>query len=180
MPARQYEKADCNEQAVLGVQYEVAEASIVANGGGEMDIVIVFGNPVTRRIVWVPYGSEIKIDEKEFIVKRGNLRSYQGDRLFTHDQSLDCLVEKDKKTYSLFDFRGKKTQVSVLNNSFLSALEQSLFDWYHYKLEPVDTSSFNQLERYGVLREWRSRFRNSPFGGLNQLARRVEKLERKL
>lgn len=153
---RQYERADCSATAVEGQKLEIAETPINAHIGGTVDKVLIFGNPETREIVWVPYKSVVEIDGELYKVKRGNLDIFVGSREFTRDQSVECLSDKNGRLHSMNDFIDREATVKKINSSRLGNLSQYLFDWQHKKLEPVNTYSFEQLERYGLLKPWKT------------------------
>ena len=147
MSARQYEKVDCYlEDITKGQQLEIVTVSMPANGGGECDMVYGFGNLQNKHLVWLPYNSKVDIEGKEYKVVRGELKKYDGDRMFTKDQSLNCLLDQQGNPHSLIDFKDKYAYVTELNNSRIEGFLQYLFDKKHKKLEPVDTMSFDQME----------------------------------
>lgn len=122
---RQYEKNDCVEKAKIGQKLEIGYSVISISPGCEVDYVAIFGNPETMKVVFVPFGSKIKIGDEEYKIIQG--KKYAGKRYaptrkynpgvgpeygkITGDiwnYSTECLLDKDKKLHSLEDFMGKE------------------------------------------------------------------------
>jgi len=161
---RQYEKVDCIEDVKEGQKLEIGVSHINACIGGQVDLVLVFGNPKTMKNVWVPYNSKVEIDGREYKVLRGKLNRDVGDRLFTHDQSIECLLDKEGKLHHMSDFcprytkRKEEVIIKEIYNSKWGAFLQYWFDRRHRKLEQADTSSMEQFVRYGIRKPWQSGF----------------------
>jgi len=178
---RQYEKCDCTALIKEGVPFlrnaylpknfylgtseysidpdkgqnlEITETPINANLGGQVDPVLVFRNPDTEQIVWVPYNSKVQIGDKEYIILRGELAEYKGARGFTEDQDIKCIQDSNRKVYSMDEFLGEGARVTRLYDSWIGEILQYLFDRKHRKLEPVNTGSLEQLKRYGMFKPW--------------------------
>ncbi len=163
MPERQYELMDCLENGIIGAVYRIGYANSIDNKFGHEDKVIGFNNPKTRKIVFIPYGSMIRMDGLEYIVERGKLKPYEGERMFegkgvivnrrifTHDQDIRCL-RNNHGISSMLDFMEKKAEVIKLNDSVTARLERYFFDVAHNKLPPNGSFKDN-LVRYGLLKK---------------------------
>jgi hypothetical protein len=122
---RQYEKKDCVEEAKKNQKLGIGRSCISIPTYGEVDYVVVFGNDQTNKIVFVPFGSKIKIEDEEYKIIEGE--KYAGKRYcktqeYTlpwyrlnpkvsygeYDHSSKCLLDKDKKLHDLEDFIGKE------------------------------------------------------------------------
>ncbi|MCH7568881.1 MAG: hypothetical protein IIA87_05680 [Nanoarchaeota archaeon] len=150
MAVRQYERVDCQENAVLGQRYDIAEAWI--SGVFGTDIVTIFGNQLTDKIVWVPYGSELMIDQRPYTLKKGNLSRFSGDRGYTKNQSNDCLQDEQGELHSMYDMRGRSALVERLNNSMSARAKQFLFDLIHNKLKDRQPLTLSQMQKTGILK----------------------------
>lgn len=130
---RQYEKEDCVEVAKRNQKLGIGNSVISISPGCEVDYVAVFGNDQTKNIVWVPFGSKIKIENKEYKIIEGE--KYAGKRycktkeytlpwyrlkpkvsVGKYNHSTKCLLDNDKKLHSLEDFMGK--EVIFLGRNF--------------------------------------------------------------
>ena len=125
---RQYEKCDCVEYAKRGQNLRVGISWISISPGCEVDYVAVFGNPETHKVVWVPFGSRIKIENGEYEIIEGE--KYAGKRycktqeytlpwwmsrakisVGEYDHSSQCLLDKNKKLHNLEEFMDKEVVV---------------------------------------------------------------------
>jgi len=132
MGRRQYERSDCLEKCYLGQELEIGIAQITANMGGEVDPVHTFGNPANKKVVWVPYGSRIEMEDGErYIVIKGKKRPWliyfggplMSDRGPNHvDSSIECLLDESGKLHSMWDFRGEIIKIISLKRGFFSSL----------------------------------------------------------
>jgi len=124
---RQYEKWECLEEGMTDGIYEVVSVIATANPLGEVQRVLFFGNPVTMKTVWIPYNSQIKINNETYTVKKGK-KIYSGDRWgvgHNSEQSIECIVDKNGTSYSMEKFLGESTEVMMLYEhplSFISRL----------------------------------------------------------
>ncbi len=101
---RQYEYRHCIEKKVdKGQVLHVGFANVVT-GICDTDLTIVFSNPKTKNVVWVPYGSEVKIEDKVYEVIQGEVFQGRNERCF----SSNCLLDEKRELYNLNDYRGKK------------------------------------------------------------------------
>lgn len=130
---RQYEKEDCVEVAKRNQKLGIGTATISISPGCEVDYVAVFGNPETNKIVFVPFGSKMKIENEEYKIIKGEKyagKRYAPTRKYNPgvgpeygkitgeiwNYSAECLLDKDKKLHSLEDFMGK--EVIFLGRNF--------------------------------------------------------------
>ena len=146
---RQYERQDCNAFVRKDQELEVAyvQASIYATGS--CDMVLIFGNPKTREVVWIPYSSRVQIEGEEFKVLRGE--SFHGRRgPDTPSQSVECLLDEDGNLHSMYDFMNQKATVIEVCSSKSEAIRQLLFDRKHGKLEP-GKNLVDLLRNYAVI-----------------------------
>jgi len=142
--ARQYEKMDCFEDTVKGQVLHVVDIPMYANGAGDVDRVVVFGNPQTKRVVWVPYNSEVSIDCVRYKVLRGKLKNHKWNvgkfgwfdsaRGYTSDQDIECLVNLEGKVHSIKDFECRDVYVSKVANSTLNKFLIYMYDKRNNKL----------------------------------------------
>ncbi|RLG16600.1 hypothetical protein DRN69_00375 [Candidatus Pacearchaeota archaeon] len=139
-----------------GQNLEITEIPINANLGGQVDPVLVFRNPDTEQIVWVPYNSKVQIGDGEYTVLRGELAEFKGARGFTKDQDIKCIRDQNGKVYDMDEFLGEGARVTRLYDSWIGEILQYLFDKKHHKLEPVNIGSFEQLKRYGMFKLWKT------------------------
>ena len=130
---RQYEKNDCPEDSFVGQELEVCRS--VSSVWNEADLVVGFGNPKTRKLVWVPYGSKVSIDCQGYDIIRGELYKTGGLRVWTRDQSVVCLRNRDGILESIDTHFKKPAKVIYLEDSFLSNLSNAFFDWRYLKSE---------------------------------------------
>lgn len=109
---RQYELSDCLEDVEYNTGYKVVQALLTANGLGDTDLVIGFGNPSTRNLVWIPYGSIVKIQDQQYRVIQGEKDEFKGNRQ-KYNQSIYCLKDK-KGLHDIYDYLGKNVSLMTL------------------------------------------------------------------
>jgi len=126
--ARQYEQSDCSEEAQEGQRLQIAKTILPANEGGECDSVLVFGNPETKKISWVPYGSKFSLDSEIYIVIRGERGGNPRREDVNYDQSLKCIVDNEDNLYSMWDekFHMKHVEIVELGDGSEKSLEKRL------------------------------------------------------
>jgi hypothetical protein len=150
MKIRQYERGDCNEAASMDMVYEISRAGITANNGGDVDRVAVFGNPQTRKVVWVPYGSIVQVQNQIFKIKRGELKKDIGERCHygdLHDQSVECLSDFEGRLHSMEDLEGQMAIPRFLNNNLASRISHFTFDLTKNKIQN-DKSGLKKWRKY--------------------------------
>lgn len=125
---RQYEKEDCIEEVKKGQKLDVGRTTISVHLYGGVDFVAVFGNPKTNNVVFVPFGSKIKIENDEYKLIKGE--KYAGNRYCKTKEytlpwyrfkpkvsegkwnhSTKCLLDKNKTLHSLEDFMNKDVMI---------------------------------------------------------------------
>ena len=111
---RQYEKKDCLEDAVEGGEYEIAHALLSTGNGADVDRVGIFGCPTTRKVVWVPYGSEILVDGVKYTVIKGGPTRFPGDRPRKHNQSPECIQDEQGKIHGMYSMQNKMATITKL------------------------------------------------------------------
>jgi len=135
---RQYERMDCPEVAVEGKSYNIGIAIITANGLGNADEVVVFGNPNTKNAAWVPYSSVININGIIYTVVRGKLNAFVGNRFpyESRDQLTTCLIDEKGIFHDLTDYlHTTNVKIQKLETSKKVLVEQYTFDRKEGKLE---------------------------------------------
>jgi hypothetical protein len=108
---RQYELEDCVETEYrVGQKLKVVHIYQNADqGSGETDVVVIFGNPETKKSVFVPFNSKVRIEDNIYTVIRGE--PFEGRRSNTYNCSPKCLLDKEGKLHSLEDFFGKQAVI---------------------------------------------------------------------
>jgi hypothetical protein len=76
----------------------------MTSGVCDADLTVVFSNPKTNNVVWVPYGSKLSIEGKLYKVIQGEVFQGRNGRCF----SSECLLDNRRELYSLHNYRGKR------------------------------------------------------------------------
>lgn len=101
---RQYEYSNCIEKNVKkGQVLEIGSVNITS-GCCDADLTLVFANPKTNNIVWIPYGSRISIENKLYNVIQGEVFHGRNSRCF----SSECLLDERRELHDLNNYKGKQ------------------------------------------------------------------------
>jgi hypothetical protein len=148
---RQYEKRDCSEKAKKGQKLEISLSYIptaskceceitdvsYTSTASKCEIAAIFGNPKTRNIVWVPFGSKVLIENYEYEIIKGKeyavkryvrtkedilhlLRFKPKVSVERYNRSVKCFLDKDKQLHSMEDFMRKEVLVKEVAGFHIS------------------------------------------------------------
>lgn len=118
---RQYEREDCLEDAVLNHTYNVVSFSSSRDCLNQSILTLGFVNKKTNNIVWVPYGSQILIQDSLYTVNEGKDDQCQGRRMTGFNKSVWCLTDKSDQPEFLYNFLGEQVVVTRLPDQYLSS-----------------------------------------------------------
>jgi len=100
---RQYEYENCIEKKVKKGQVLEVRFTNITSGCCDADLTLVFANPKTNNVVWVPYGSKVNIENKLYSIIQGEVFRGRNSRCF----STECLLDDRREVYDLYDYKGK-------------------------------------------------------------------------
>lgn len=86
-----------------GQRLEIAETSIPMDLAGECDMVVGLGNPTTKRMVWIPYGTELLVLDGKNLPTGSVIKTVTGMGYSTAGCQKEVWGLKRDKTNRLFD-----------------------------------------------------------------------------
>lgn len=132
---RQYTRIDCDTSAQEGQKLKITYLSKPICGGGECELIVGFKDPITNKIIYIPYKSEIEIAGRKYKVLEGK----QFESRSGHAPSPKCLLdEKNNSLRYMQQFEHEGIKILDIHRSLPVRLARLLFN----KSKPV-----NSIER---------------------------------